>query len=776
MFYAQFVLAKKGPLAKIWLAAHWEKKLTKAQIFETDVPQAVEEMIKPKVKMALRTTGHLLLGVVRIYSKKARYLLADTNEAVLKIRLNFRHGFNLEIEPLLMEDYDVNQEMFEEMNVTIPEFLEAEAQIDYEANQCRLEDITLKDDYDMFGDCFRHQKLLLDDFGEESVYGSFESSSIPTPIERQPSSLIMDNGESSMQIRPDGDVVLQEFVSKVTGEHAGFAFEDAGFAPEDAHLFSMLADDVEMQREEIDNFGDSIRKPNSSVLQEKQKQDFNEGRSSFELQPLDLNRLGARAKGKRTTKKRKLVIDDATNIPSEQLKDDMQNFSDIIVPLSLAPPTKKLMNICHTGDVNYLMNTPGMDIGHHDLIKAYKECLVLRLHKPSNGHAPVDDPCEELCLSDEILPDGNYLEDTRMNDYADFEEEGFAAENQSVIEAVRDISDLSVPQNRSAIGFNSILHEEEKENDPLEPQATPSRGCLEAYGFGKKTVDECKWMKRTETILKKISTEIENSGKASFSNVVRSVGTRKSAAEHFYALLSLAKLQKIQVEQEEPFGDITILPGPKMIEFDQALDSVVVGPVPEGRHKFVFEASPPNSEKIPQEDLVGVSVLLLRCKYNEQEFLNLGWFVSNDYNDEELKANPPVKPIVGKLARTVQIDDLRVTSFSINWGGEQPVEYPPEEETVVDETDLMPLNDEGDDDEEDDETEDEKEEGEVDLNESIEKINDNVTNSLDEMEVDTNQGGEGMEVASEEVATDGKSAPMEISSAPLVDKTNGNNE
>lgn len=49
MFYAQFVLAKKGPLSKIWLAAHWERKLSKAQIFETDVQDAVEEILRPKV-------------------------------------------------------------------------------------------------------------------------------------------------------------------------------------------------------------------------------------------------------------------------------------------------------------------------------------------------------------------------------------------------------------------------------------------------------------------------------------------------------------------------------------------------------------------------------------------------------------------------------------------------------------------------------------------------------------------------------------------------------
>ena len=49
MFYSQFVLSKKGPLAKIWLAAHWEKKLSKAQIYETNVQDAVEEIMQPKV-------------------------------------------------------------------------------------------------------------------------------------------------------------------------------------------------------------------------------------------------------------------------------------------------------------------------------------------------------------------------------------------------------------------------------------------------------------------------------------------------------------------------------------------------------------------------------------------------------------------------------------------------------------------------------------------------------------------------------------------------------
>jgi len=44
------------------------------------------------VKLALRTSGHLLLGVVRIYSRKAKYLLDDCNAAIVKIKMAFRPG------------------------------------------------------------------------------------------------------------------------------------------------------------------------------------------------------------------------------------------------------------------------------------------------------------------------------------------------------------------------------------------------------------------------------------------------------------------------------------------------------------------------------------------------------------------------------------------------------------------------------------------------------------------------------------------------------------
>jgi cohesin complex subunit SCC1 len=95
MFYSQVILAKKGPLAKVWLAAHWgDKKLARPQIFATDISQSCSDIMNPSVPLALRLSGHLLLGVVRIYSRKVKYVLNDCTEAMLKLQMAFTNANN----------------------------------------------------------------------------------------------------------------------------------------------------------------------------------------------------------------------------------------------------------------------------------------------------------------------------------------------------------------------------------------------------------------------------------------------------------------------------------------------------------------------------------------------------------------------------------------------------------------------------------------------------------------------------------------------------------
>jgi len=101
--------------------------------------------------------------------------------------------------------------------------------------------------------------------------------------------------------------------------------------------------------------------------------------------------------------------------------------------------------------------------------------------------------------------------------------------------------------------------------------------------------------------------------------------------------------------------------------YDQVLDTVYVGPVPEGRHMFVFQADPPDSSKIPKEDAVGVTVLLLTCSYRGNEFIRIGYYVNNEYTDPELKENPPAIPQFDKLTRNILATNPRVTRFKIGW-------------------------------------------------------------------------------------------------------------
>lgn len=131
--------------------------------------------------------------------------------------------------------------------------------------------------------------------------------------------------------------------------------------------------------------------------------------------------------------------------------------------------------------------------------------------------------------------------------------------------------------------------------------------------------------------------------------------------------------------------------------YDQVLDSIMVGPVPVGINKFVFQVSDypwqlianwclftfhfarvsffsfsnqtdaPNPALIPETDLVGVTVVLIVCSYNEQEFVRVGYYVNNEYDDPEMKENPPEKPDLTRVIRNILSEKPRVTRVPIKW-------------------------------------------------------------------------------------------------------------
>ena len=62
-------------------------------------------------------------------------------------------------------------------------------------------------------------------------------------------------------------------------------------------------------------------------------------------------------------------------------------------------------------------------------------------------------------------------------------------------------------------------------------------------------------------------------------------------------------------------------------------------------------------------------MLLLTCSYNSQEFIRVGYYVSNEYPNYNSDSNMPLpSPIdVNKVSRNILANKPRVTRFNIKW-------------------------------------------------------------------------------------------------------------
>ncbi|XP_029281977.1 double-strand-break repair protein rad21-like protein 1 [Cottoperca gobio] len=326
MFYTQLFTSKRGPLAKIWLAAHWERKLTKVHVFECNLETTIKDIISPKMKIGLRTSGHLLVGVVRIYSRKAKYLLADCSDALVKIKMAFRPGqTDLPVGGLeatlkaitLIED-------FTDFDTQLPNPSNIDVEDHFSLNQCRSEDITLKED---FGNGF----LNFVDFGDES------------------------------QSHKNGllDMSFQSF----TQHGDAFGDEDRGFelldflthSSDNAESTDVTAEEPQNEIPEIStlkNQRDADRKeaatPNETTLLSNEEE-------AFALEPVTVTPNCEKKRGKR---KRKLVVDQTKELTNEFIREQLSNYSDLVAPLDMAPATLQLMQWKESGGSDKLFAQP----------------------------------------------------------------------------------------------------------------------------------------------------------------------------------------------------------------------------------------------------------------------------------------------------------------------------------------------------------------------------------------------------------------------------------
>lgn len=420
MFYAHFVLAKKGPLARIWLAAHWDKKLTKAHVFETNIEKSVEGILQPKVKMALRTSGHLLLGVVRIYSRKAKYLLADCNEAFVKIKMAFRPGM-VDL-PEENREAAVNAitlpEVFHDFDTAMPSLDDVDLQSQFTMNQTRAEEITMREDYgninldaaadDDFGDMPMHEEsnseLRSGSIAREaSLFNDDEPSMEPGPSTRQKSlqldepNLMGDDGfggDFGDAASTGGGGLFDEpvmpEVSKTSEGRSSIrrpslsamsddgGFDPAGGLPSPGGMSSpgnsRPPSPVATPAPSETPASNSMLPPSAPPVAAEQTTLLHNEEESFALAPVDASALGRGTI--RTKRKRKLIVDEVKAIAGEEMKAQLSDTQDIVTTLDLAPPTKRLMHWKETGGVEKLFALPGKPLHSRALFDTYQGHLV----------------------------------------------------------------------------------------------------------------------------------------------------------------------------------------------------------------------------------------------------------------------------------------------------------------------------------------------------------------------------------------------------------------
>ncbi|XP_031229560.1 double-strand-break repair protein rad21-like protein 1 [Mastomys coucha] len=546
MFYTHVLMSKRGPLAKIWLAAHWEKKLTKAHVFECNLEITIQKIISPKVKIALRTSGHLLLGVVRIYNRKAKYLLADCSEAFLKMKMTFRPGlvdlpkenfeaaYNTITLPEEFHDFDI-------YNMNDTDIAEPLAQ-----NQSRPEEITLREEYSSdllfqagsFGDepeLLRRHSFFDDNILMNSSGLVVEHSSGSLTEEK---SLFFDNGDGF------GD-------EGAAGEMIDNLLQDENTSLEDEYLNREVSLPPELPNSimvEPGNSDDQYIPEDEKINEIPLGSNEEEG---FTLDPIDVLDIA----DKRKRKKRRLLIDPVKEISSKTMHKQLTSFMDTLMVLDLAPPTQKLMMWKKRGGVNTLLSTATQDLINDELKMLFTKCFLSSDYKLAKltqesmrkevGNQPVLEP---LVMEE---PD-SHSELGQPQDWKDVTDDSVDNPQENINMNINSEPDILEMISPAAEGFSSMNTSLAQENCPAELESSGSKQNTEAE----------KWNQRLFQTLN-VLREFNKMGMQSFSLIkLCRNNDRKQAAAKFYTLLMLKKHCAIELSQSAPYADIIATVGP----------------------------------------------------------------------------------------------------------------------------------------------------------------------------------------------------------------------
>jgi len=537
MFFSQFILTKKGPLGRVWIAAHMDRKLSKIHIFQTNIPQAIEGIVSPPVPMALRLSGQLLLGVVRIYSRKVKYLLTDCSEAMVKIKAAFRPG---------VVDLPADA-TFSFAAVTLPENLE-----DFEIRFVPDVIMEVAPAYDQF--VSKREAITM----KEPAFPSFLEA-----ISREPEEqfAVPDNedwleaGAKEMPTpevpRRAADLETAEVSRRMADDGAGVGFG----APEDVNMagpeFEAMDFEIPDMRPEPEKEGLVPAETPATPAA-----------APTPITPgvLEMNFETPSVRVKRATKRRKLLVDGATELAGDRIKAQLGDTSDIVKDHGV--PTLDGEAEVEVVDVDHVFNFPLTSGMAPQLLELFARNL-----KPQAKDAvtPQKAAQETEKLGVKTAPRTEVQAPKDAADVVpepDADEPAPDAPPPDADENIVVPEDHAMPEDAQGEGEKPEepaqlpeVQEEEAAEGPQEVKHSFSTRTVKMLSFLQKAFDEA------ETLAGK-------KAQLNFNDTVRGK-KRRTAAGCFFEVLVLNTRGYINVNQQEPYGDIFISKMDKFYESPQ---------------------------------------------------------------------------------------------------------------------------------------------------------------------------------------------------------------
>ncbi|XP_062283119.1 double-strand-break repair protein rad21-like protein 1 [Scomber scombrus] len=535
MFFTQLFTSKRGPLAKIWLAAHWEKKLTKAQVFDCNLETTIRDIISPKMKIGLRTSGHLLLGVVRIYSRKAKYLLADCSDALVQIKVAFRPGqTDMPVEGLeatvkaitLIEDFtDFDTQLPDPSNIDVTDH--------FSLNQCRSEEITLKED---FGSSFLNMRDISKNHSG-MLDMSFHS--------------LAQNGDTFGDEDKGFDLLDFLAISSDYPESTDFIPEEPRTENPETFTLNYQHDAERTHPVEVEVATPTL---NDSTVLANEKE-------AFALEPVAITPSSEVKRGKR---KRKLVVDQSKELTNEAIREQLADYSDLIAPLDMAPPTRQLMQWKENGAADKLFALPCSTVVTPQILKLFAKSIF------QVKYSGVSEEVEGMRLDDQKaqrdisgLNTDNFSVVDSSVDHEKTHNSELAVLDHSNNNQHENYSELAQDENQSEFTHPELPSEDSMFVHPsYMAQETQSSSMHTQSMLDSQDFEEKKTTRQAAKLLRALKSQSNSDSKFSLEALCAG-STRSQAAATFFCLLVLKKQQALHLHQSGPYEDIFATPGPK---------------------------------------------------------------------------------------------------------------------------------------------------------------------------------------------------------------------